>query len=365
MNIEILQEQLTSGLTSVLRAVSSRAQLPVLSHVLLEATAEGIILSATDLELGIRVKIPAKVSEPGATTVPAKMFFEFLSSLSPGKVLLSSAEGALVVSSGSYSATFQTLSVEEFPALPVFTKEIAVATIKLSDLSRSADRVTFASAKDSLRPALTGVLLETGKELTCVATDGFRLAVQKIPVTSGKGFATPLLVPARAIGEVARTAFPESIDVGYIAESHQLLFFSPETMVVTQLLDGNFPDYGKILPKEFTTELLLSRGELLQAVKAAHIFARDNSNMMRWKVEGKELVVSAHSPERGECIVRVPTEITGEEGEIVFNTKYVLDYLGVTESDELWFGMKGSLAPGMFRDGKSDAGMYVVMPINA
>ncbi len=365
MNIEILQEQLASGLTSVLRAVSSRAQLPVLSHVLLEATADGITLSATDLELGIRIKIPAKVSEPGTITVPAKMLFEFLSSLSPGKVSLAFAGETLTVASGSYSASFQTLPVDEFPALPVFTKEIMVATIRLSDLTRSADRVTFASAKDTLRPALTGVLLESGKELTCVATDGFRLAVQKIPVTSGSGFATSLLVPARAIGEVARTAFPETIDVGYIAESHQLLFSSPETMVVTQLLDGNFPDYGKILPKEFTSELLLSRAELLQAVKAAHIFARDNSNMMRWKVEKNELTISARSPERGECVVRVPITTTGEDGEIVFNTKYILDYLGVAEADELWFGMKGSLAPGMFRDGKSDTGMYVVMPINA
>lgn len=365
MKIEILQEQLLSGLSIVSRAVASRAQLPVLSHILIEAKNEGIILSATDLEIGIKVKVGAKVMESGVVAVPAKMFGEFLSSLNPGKVTLKMEKESLVLSAPGYSGKFQTIGADEFPAITEVGKETELCTLEASALSKVVERVVFASAKDSLRPVLTGVLWEIDKKkIRLVATDGFRLAVEELSIET-KSEQISLLVPSRVVMEVVKLAGDGSVTVGHLPKTNQIYFLVGETLVVSQLLAGNFPDYGKILPKEFTTEITVSKDELLQAVKATHIFARDNSNMVKWQVEKGNLVLLSNSPERGECRVEVPVKLDGDPLEIIFNAKYVLDYLSIVEGPDLWVGMGTRLSPGMIKDLKRENGQYVVMPINA
>jgi len=365
MKIEVLQEQLLVGLSIVSRAVATRAQLPVLSHILIEAKSDGLVLSATDLEIGIRVRVLAKVIEGGEATVPAKMFEEFLSSLNPGKVEIKTEKEAIVLSAPGYSGKFQTLSPEEFPAIGEVSRETEICTIEASTLVSAVERVVFASAKDSLRPVLTGVLWEMNKKgVRLVATDGFRLAVEEMAVEV-KIEQVSLLVPSRVVQEVVRLASDGEIKIGHLKETNQIYFVVGESLVVSQLLAGNFPDYGKILPKEFTTEILVGKGELLQAIKATHIFARDNSNMVKWQVQKGALTLLSNSPERGECRVEVPIKLTGEEIEIIFNAKYVLDYLLIVEGETLSVGMGSKLSPGMIRDIKRESGQYVVMPINA
>ncbi len=365
MKIEVLQEQLMEGLSIVSRAVATRAQLPVLSHILIEAKNEGLVLSATDLELGIKVKVSAKVLEEGRVAVPAKMFGEFLGSLNPGKVSLKLEKETLILSAPGYSGKFQTISADEFPAIPEITSESQICKIESSVLLKAVERVVFASAKDSLRPVLTGVLWELSKKsLRLVATDGFRLAVEELPIETSSELAS-LLVPSRAVMEAVRLSSEGEISIGHLAATNQIYFAVRDIQVVSQLLSGNFPDYNKILPKEFSTEITVSKDELLQAVKATHIFARDNSNMVRWQIEEKQLVLLSSSPERGECRVEVPLNLSGEPLEIIFNAKYVLDYLPLVEGAELIVAMGTKLSPGMFRDAKRKGGQYVVMPINA
>lgn len=365
MKIEVLQEQLLAGLNIVSRAVASRAQLPVLSHVLIEAKTEGLTLSATDLEIGIKVGVSAKVVEAGKVAVPAKMFIEFLGSLNPGKVELRLEKETLILSAPGYSGKFQTIASEEFPAIAELPPENSACTLESATLAEAVNRVVFASAKDSLRPVLTGVLWEFGKgKIRLVATDGFRLAVEEM-TTEIKVEQVNLLVPSRVVMEVVRLASSGQVEVGYLASSNQIFFKIQEILVVSQLLSGNFPDYQKILPKEFTTEVSVNKDELLQAIKAAHIFARDNSNMVRWQVEEGKLILLSNSPERGECRVEVLVALTGEPLEVVFNAKYVLDYLSIVGGETLWVGMGGKLAPGMIKDVKHESGQYVVMPINA
>ncbi|MEI8233033.1 MAG: DNA polymerase III subunit beta [bacterium] len=365
MKIEVLQEQLLVGLGIVSRAVATRAQLPVLSHILIEAKSEGLVLSATDLEIGIKVKVSAKVVEEGRVAVPAKMFGEFLSSLNPGKVELKLEKETLILSAPGYSGKFQTIGAEEFPAIAELTKEAEICTLDSSVLSKAVERVVFASAKDSLRPVLTGVLFEFGKKkIRLVATDGFRLAVEEL-ATESKAEPVNLLVPSRVVMEVVRLATEGKISVGHLSVTNQIYFMIGEIQVVSQLLSGNFPDYGKILPKEFSTEVSVSKDELLQAIKATHIFARDNSNMVKWQVEEGKLILLSSSPERGDCRVEIPISLTGDPLEIIFNAKYVLDYLSIVEGETLWVGMGTKLSPGMIKDLKRESGQYVVMPINA
>lgn len=365
MKIEVLQEQLLAGLAIVSRAVATRAQLPVLSHILIEASNEGLVLSATDLEIGIKARVTAKVIEPGVVAVPAKMFGEFLSSLNPGKVELKLEKDSLILTAPGYRGKFQTINVEEFPTIAVVTNESEICTLEASILSKAVERVVFASAKDSLRPVLTGVLWEFGKKkIRLVATDGFRLAVEELKVES-MADQVNLLVPSRVVMEVVRLAGSGNISIGHLATTNQIYFMVGEVQVVSQLLAGNFPDYQKILPKEFTTEISVNRDELLQAIKATHIFARDNSNMVRWQISEGKLILLSNSPERGDCSVEVPIFLTGEDLEIIFNAKYVLDFLSITEGDTLWVGMGTKLSPGMIKDLKRESGQYVVMPINA
>lgn len=365
MKIEVLQEQLIKGLGVVERAVASRAQLPVLSHFLLEANKEGLVLSATDLEIGVRVGVVAKVVETGVVAIPAKMFGEFLASLSPGKIEMRLEKETLVVFAGSYSARFQTIAPEEFPRLLEVKKEQIIGKIEAKELTKAVERVVFASARDSLRPVLTGVLWEFGKKnLKLVATDGFRLGVEEISL-EGEGKELGLLVPARVVAEVVRLSSEGTIVVGHLPATSQIYFEMGGVLVVSQLLEGSFPDYQKILPKEFTSELTVAKDELLQAIRTTHIFARDNSNMVKWGVTEGKLKLTAVSPEKGECSVEVPIQLSGEPGEIIFNAKFILDYLGVTGGEKVWVGMGGKLAPGMFRDPGVKSGQYVVMPINA
>lgn len=365
MKIEVLQEQLIAGLSIVGRAVASRAQLPILSHVLIEATNEGIVLSATDLEVGIRVKVAAKVDEEGVVAVPAKMFGEFLGSLNPGKVELSLRDSSLHVKAPGYSGKFQVMSSEEFPAIPKLTNDTEICKLNAQTLSYAVSQVVFASAKDSLRPVLTGVLWEMGKKkVRLVATDGFRLAVEEI-ATDTKTELTSLLVPSRVVSEVVKLAGDKEVVVGHLSQTNQIYFVLGEVEIVSQLLSGNFPDYQKIMPKEFTTEIKVSKDELHQAVKASYIFARDNSNMIRWQVGEGKLVILSNSPEKGECVVEVNIEHEGDDLEIIFNAKYVLDYLSIVAGDNLHIGLGGKLSPGQISDQKHESGKYIVMPINA
>lgn len=365
MKIEVLQEQLIAGLTIVSRAVASRAQLPVLSHILIEAKSEGLVLSATDLEIGMRVLVTAKVVEPGKACVPAKMFGEFLSSLNPGKVQLEMKGETLVLSAPGYSGKFQTISSEEFPPIAIIDGKSEICEMDALKFGESVERVVFASAKDSLRPVLTGVLWEISKAgIRLVATDGFRLAVEDLELAV-KADQANLLVPSRVVMEVVRLASGGAIKVGHLKESSQIYFLVGDMLIVSQLLAGNFPDYQKILPKEFGTEISTTKSELLQAIRAAQIFARDNSNMVRWTIAGKTLIVLSSSPERGECRVEVPVKLEGEPLEIIFNAKYVLEFLTITKGENVTVSMGTKLSPGMFCDSERKSGKYIVMPINA
>lgn len=366
MKIEILQEELLKGLLVVSRAVSGRAQLPVLSAIKIEALATELVLSATDLEIGVRHVVSAKVDAQGVVAVPAKTFNELLTTLAPGKLSIELKEQNLTIKSRGFTGKIATVDVSEFPTLPEM-KESLIG-VSAAELMRGVSNVGFASAKESLRPVLTGVLMEVSESLRVVATDGFRLAVSTIGIKGATTKAQSLLVPARALFECGKILREGVIKIGYLPESKQVLFVGEQTQLSSQIIEGNFPDYNKILPKEFVTRMVVPREELLSAVKTALVFARDNSNMMHWKVGGGKLSVSSSSSGSGEGVVELLVKAEGEElMEVVFNAKYVIDYLSLLDNESVWVGLGGKLAPGMIAESEvgRDSAFYVVMPINA
>lgn len=363
MKIEVLQEELLLAVGVVLKAVSPRAQLPVLAAIKIEAGKTGLVITGTDLEIGIVRKLGAKVEVEGVVAVPGKAFVEVLSTLSPGKLLLELKDSSLIIKASGFSGKLSIMDSADYPSVPLEVGDGVVVEGKR--MAEAIENVVFASAKDSLRPVLTGMLLDVEKKAKMVATDGFRLAVDTIPTVEGEGLGRTVLVPGRAASEVAKIFKESSLRVGYLEETRQVLFTDGETTLSSQVIEGNFPDYQKILPKEFTTELTIQRVELLSAVKKVAVFARENSSMMKWKIEAGQLVVTASSSALGECDVVVDAKIEGDDLEVVFNTKYVMDYLALAGEDEVWIGLGGKLAPGMLRSPKSKDRFYVVMPINA
>lgn len=363
MQVSVLKENLDTALAIVLRSVANRPQLPILQNILLDGRADGMYISGTDLEIGVTVRVDAKIDVKGKVTVPAKMFGEFIGSIPAGKVELELAKESLKVESGSFKAVFQTISADEFPALIGFEGEGQGIIIEANELVNAAEKVIFSAAKDSMRPVLTGVLLEFGKtKLKMVATDGFRLATHEVGY-GGESEMDKLIIPSRAVSEMVKFKEGE-VRLKMVKENNQVVIGSGDVVLVAQLLDGNFPDYKKIIPDSFESEIVIAREELLQAVRVSQVFARDNSNVLKWEVKGNKLVMKSESPEMGSNVVEVDVKLEGEGGEITFNGRFLLDLLTTIDSDSVWFGMSGSLAPGSFREeGKSEY-LYIVMPIN-
>ncbi len=363
MKIEIGLKQLSEAVAMVSRVVANRPQLPVLSNILLSAEPTGLRLSATDLEIGMSIFLPAKVEEVGKTTVPARIFLDYVMSLSGDKVELLESEGKLQVTAGVYKGQIQTTPAEEFPTLPTGDGEgIEVEANKLVEI---LGKVIYAAAKDSLRPVLTGVLFEINEnKLRVVGTDGFRLSMAEMKIE--KGEKRSLVVPARAVAEMMKMAKEGKVKLLYLEESKQVVLQTTEAVLMAQVLEGNFPDYGRILPKSSTLTFSASREELLQAVKSVQIFARDNSNVMRWSVLEGELSATSSAGEKGQGKASCSVSISdGESANVVFNAKYVLDFLTNLSCENVVVALGEALAPGSFRQEGNEDSLYVVMPINA
>ncbi len=366
MQVEILQEELLKAVAIALRAVSSRVQLPILSSIKIEASQTELVLTASDLEIGIKQSAKAKVLVQGRVAVPAKTFYDLLSSLKPGKIELSVVEKELLVKANGFKGKLLTVEVEEFPALPEFSEELL--KIDGKDLQEVVNRVSFASARDSLRPVLTGILLELSERPRLVATDGFRLAVASLPIKGiTKTGRSSLLIPARSLLECSKVIKEGELSFEFIEETKQVLFKQEGVLFVSQIIEGNFPDYSKILPKEFVSRINVSKEELLSGVKTVMVFARDNSQMMRLRVGQNKVIITAAAGSSGEGEVEIGAGVEGEQIEIVFNAKYITDYLNLLSVSEIWLGLGGKLAPGMIAENeeKKDESFYVVMPINA
>ena len=365
MKFEVLQEELVKGLGLVSKAVASRPQLPVLANVLIEAKTDGLVLSATDLELGMVTRIPAKVLAEGVVSVPARMLLDFVGSLKPGKVECALVKEALVVKSDGYRGRVQTISAEEFPDLPEAKKEL-MGRVEGAKFQEGVGSILHSAARDALRPVLTGVLLDySGKgKLKMVATDGFRLAIRSIGIT-GTGWEKPVLVPARAIAEAAKLAGEADLGIVIYEETSQVVFQIGESIVVSQLLSGNYPEYQRIVPKEFSGVVEVVRDDLLSALKMVHIFARENSNVVKWVVSEAGIELSAETPEKGEAKAEVAGSLQGDGVMIVFNAKFVLDFLLASKAESVTLSLSDSLSPGGFKEVGEKSYLYVVMPINA
>jgi DNA polymerase-3 subunit beta len=368
MKISVLQENLARGMSLVSRFVANQPQLPILENVLLKAKRGRFNLAATNLSMGASLWLGAKVLEEGEITVPAKIFNELVSSMMAKRVDLEVKGDQLRVKSGSSRAAVNGIAATEFPKIETF-KGGGLMKVKTKDFEKVVSRVAFAAAIDETRPVLAGVQIKSKDGVVrLAATDGYRLSVEKTKkMKLTRKFEEEMLVPARALIEVVQVikSFKgvDEVVLGITEKEGQVVFRVGEVEVVCQLLEGEFPPFEKIIPEERKTRVRFDLEEAMQAVRVAAIFARDSANIVRFKIKGKKLVVSAEAPELGGNETRLTVKKEGEDGEIAFNSRYLLEYLSCLEKGEVELQINGSLNPGLFKKREDRGFLHVVMPV--
>jgi len=377
MKISCLQENLTKGLATVGRAVATRSTLPVLSNILLKSDEGRLRLAATNLEIGVNCWIGARVEEEGSTTVPARLLTEFVNSLPPGQIdmELSERTQSLNLKCARYEANIKGIDATEFPDVPTAESIGGKNNLHLeADAFRQMiDQAVFAAATDESRPILTGVLAQFHQGgLTLAAADGFRLAVISADVGVDVDEAISVIVPARALAELNRISGDQTdpIELMITPARNQILFHLSNTDLVSQLIEGNFPDYTQIVPKSFTTRTLVSTQELLKAVKVAFLFARDAANIVRFHaVPGTELtpgqtIVTGISAELGDNVSELDASIEGDEIEIAFNARYMIDALSAVGTPQVALETSTPSSPGVIRPIGGNDFLCVIMPMH-
>ena len=375
MKVTVLQENLARGLGTVSKAVSPRSTLPVLANILI-ATDEGRLrLSATNLEMGITCWITARVDEEGSTTVPARTFADLVGTLPGDQVLLKldPSTQTLNVRGGTSTNDIKCIDSQEFPPMPVPDFEGAVQ-INVGDFREMIHQVAFAASSDEARPVLMGVLVQVDKDkLTMAAADGFRLSVRKAVLSIPAPNPVSAIVPAQALKELARVAGEgeEPIYMVLPKGRGQVVFRVKDVEVVSQLIDGTFPDYQQIIPRSYKSRTLVSTSSLLKACKQAEIFAREGSNVARFNIKSaqgelqpSEVEISATSEETGKNETIVEATVDGGGLLIAFNVKFLREALEVIRTPNVALETSAPNAPGVVKPVGDDQFLHVIMPMH-
>jgi DNA polymerase-3 subunit beta len=369
MKVSCLQENLAKGLATVGRAVATRSTLPVLSNVML-ATDEGRLkLSATDLEIGINCWIGAQVEEEGAITVPARLLIDFVNSLPAERIdmELSVRTQELNLKCARYEANIKGIDAQEFPLIPTADDGDYQLTLEPSLLRQMINQVAFAAATDESRPILTGVLVKfDGPQLTMAAADGFRLSVRHARLEKETPEPVSVIIPARALAELARVSSDEELPIGLSITSSrsQALFHLSNTDLVSQLIEGRFPDYNQIIPKHHDTQATVSTDEFLKACRTANIFARTEAHIIRLRVVDDRMVITASSAEMGDNVSEVDAQVVGEPIEIAFNVRFLMDVLSVADAAQVVLEATTPSSPGVIRPVGTEDFVHVIMPMH-
>ncbi len=375
MRVSCLQENLQRALGRVGRAVASRTSLPVLSNVLISTDEGRLRIAATNLEIGVTTWIEADIQEEGRITIDARLLGEFVNTLPAGGVSLEVDPNrlSLTVKAGRDEASINGIDAEDFPVIPSVSDEGFGVEVDAQKLREMISLVEFAAASDDSRPVLAGVLTRfEGSSVILAAADGFRMAVNEGEIATPVAERTDLIVPARSYRELARIIGDAEgvIRLAVTPNRSQIMARVDDTEWVSRLIDGTFPDVRQIVPRDFATRVDLSRDVLLNAVRRASYFARDNNDVIRLVVSPGEddltpgnVEVSANAAERGNSHSFVDASVTGGDVQVAFNSRYLSDVLSVLKHGQVMMGLNGPTQAGVIRPSGADSYTHVIMPM--
>jgi DNA polymerase-3 subunit beta len=370
MKFQILQENLERAVGITSRFVSTRTQLPILGNILIATQKNRVCFSSTNLEISASVEVGAKIEEGGEVSVPARVFSELVSNLPKDTITLAAEKESLKVLAPGFNSTILGMNPSDFPKVSGFLGKKKKITLSQKDFAESLSRVLFSTSMDETRPILTGVLfIFEGKHLSLVSTDGFRLSRKTFSIKTGEE-KRRVTVPKGVLSEISRAASEDRDVLFSLHEEEKLVFFeADDTLLTSRVLEGEYPDFEKIIPKNSTTKILLDKEEMLRAVKLASIFARESANIVKIKLLEDAVVFLAESGSAGSQETKIDAKIEiysgglAEPFEIAFNYRFLEEFLHSVSGEEIKMEFSGVSSPGVFTDPKDSSYLHLIMPV--
>lgn len=364
MKISCTQENLAKGLGIVGRSVGTRTTLPVLNNILIKTEKGRLKLSATDLEIGIHTWIGAKIDDEGQITVPAKLLLEYIGTNKDKTIDLFLKDLTLSLTSEHYKANIKGIDAAEFPLIPEVKKELGLE-VSAGSLNVAIAKTLIATALDESRPVLAGVYFKAkGNTLKMVATDSYRLAEQTLILNKKIEEEITFIVPAKTMAEVGRILNDSIESVLILPGENQVEFRMGETILVSRLIEGNFPDYEQIIPKTIKTTVIVNSAMFSNAIKMASIFAKESANNIKFRIAAPDKIsVLATSAHLGDNTSEITGQVDGEAIEIAFNAKFLTDVLNIISSENIKLELSSSMAAGLLKAEKDSNFLYVIMPL--
>lgn len=375
MTLSILKENLKQGLFMVSHLAGKNINLPILNSILVEVKKEGVRLVTTNLEIGITNYLRGKVEKEGSFTVDSKIFSDYINLLPNKKIDLYNEDGFLNVVCENYKTKIKTEGVDDFPLIPQIEKKNAKSA-KIKEFKKALSKVVFAVSNNESRVELSGVLFVFNKnKLTLAATDSYRLAEKEIEIkneeTDKKNEERKIIVPAKTIQEILRIlsgieqSAEEKNEIIFYVSENQILFTVDGTELISRLIEGQYPDYRQIIPSSGKTSAIISRSELIRAIKTSALFSKTGINDINLDFpEGKnQMVVSAASGSAGENIAMIEAETRGIDNSTIINYQYLLDGLNNIDEDNVKMDIIDGNTPCLIKPLNEKGYIYIIMPI--
>ncbi|MCS7091872.1 MAG: DNA polymerase III subunit beta [Patescibacteria group bacterium] len=367
MKFEVNQEDLVQKLAICTRFSSSKVQLPILANVLISASSNKINLKATNLEISISFNIGAKVIEEGSITVPARSFYEIVSNLSKGVLVLKSEKEQINISQEGYEAIISGINSGDFPEV-VSTFPQKAIRFDAGKMKSVFDNVLFSVSSDDARPVLNGVLFVFDKDsISFVSTDGFRLTKVKTILEKFDGFLDKVIVPKNTLSEVAKIFQSGDLLFSLDQNDKQVIFSDGVSSILSsRIIDGEFPNFEKILPKEPKLSVDVSKEDFWQAIRLASVFAKDSSNVVTLEIQKDEMIVKSESSNIGKQSKRIFIKRVGEYDDkliIGFNFHFLEELFKVVKGESLEMKISSPSSPVLFLDPKDKNFIHVIMPV--
>ena len=363
MKLQVTQENLAKALNTVARVANTRNTLPILSNVLLKNVKNRLSIAATNLDIAITHFMGGKIEREGAITVPARLMQDFVTNLPDGVLKLELNDNKLHITADQYNSTINGIAADEFPVMPAITEGTNLK-IPAKNFKKALSQVVFAASSDDARPVLTGVYFHSyGGEVVVAATDSYRLAEMK----AGKNKTSfNFLVPATAASDLLRIIGDGDKEIAITHDDQQVLFQVGDVTLVARLIEGNYPDYRKLIPSKFATTARLKRADFINIAKVSSLFARESAGSITVKVDktGKSVSINAVASQLGENTAKAIATVTGS-GEVTLNSRYLIEALNAFAVDEVEFCFNGKLEPCILRSSGDPNYLHLIMPLRS
>lgn len=365
MRISCTQENLHRGLNMVSNIANKNSNLPILNNVLIKASKTGLTLTTTDLEIGIKVFVRGKADQIGEFTVDAKLINNFVNLLPRENINLNLKGNSLEIKSNNQETSIKGIEAEDFPLIPDIEKNNEVV-LNSNDLKKSLSQVLLAASLDASRVEINAVnFIFQKNNLVLAATDSYRLAEKKIKTPNNKKEAN-LIIPLKTLQELSRILGEQNNqEVHIYYNENQIMFVFDGVELISRVIDGRYPDYKQIIPNDFLINAQCEVNKLIPAIKSVALFCKQGINDIKLSFDKnkKQIVVATASSATGNSVAKVPATITGEDTDIIFNYRYLLDGLGQMDDKDVVLKMNNNSSPGLIAPISDPGYLYLVMPI--